>query len=227
MPIVDGDLKFYNANVDGTINLSSQYSGGTDVLFSPNLDIDIDVEKKLWFKNTNSTSSYSQAKVYVVNGMLVTNTNNTPINVGLSGVLVNIPAGAYSLTFPTSNSVIVVPPSGLTRMAQSIVANNSTKNLIYLVDGLPVSLVFNTSLSNSDTATITISDTSQFLYLASDSSGTPGTYALRQNYTNGIDLSTVSAGQAKAFWVKQSIPDGISNVGNPRRFSLISAGRGN
>jgi len=227
MPIVDGDLKFYNSNVDGSINLSSQYLSGSDVLFPPVLDIDADVEKKLWIKNTNGSSSFLQSKIYTVNGFTITNTNNTPISVAGCSTKVNLPAGLYSLTFPTSNSVVVVPPSGIARSAQTAVANGSTLNTVYLADSLPIQLVFNNSLSTADTATVKISDTSAYLYLALDSSGTPGTYAIRNGYTAGIDLGTIAAGQAKALWVKQSNPDGISNAGNPRKFSIILAGRGN
>lgn len=223
MVVVSSDLKWYKSDINGDIDLGSQLTTGIE-LFPDVLDIANDVEKKIWIKNTNGSSALNLTRLYAVNGHTITNTNNTPIVTNLAEIYVNIPAGTYSLSFPTVNSVIVTPPSGLPRLAQTITCDNTTLNAVYLADNLPILLAFNSGLTTGDTATIKISDGCSYLWMADDNAGVPDTYAQKNSYDAGVDVGTLAASGTHAIWIKQSIPDGTSNTDNPRKFVPICRG---
>ena len=223
MPVTSGDIKLYQSTEAGAIDLTSEITSST-TLFPPALDIANDVEKKIWVKNTNDSSSLYYTKFYIVNGHTVTNTNNTPVDTSKTELYVNHTPGTYSLTFPTVNSVVVTPPSGQARAAQDIVADGSTLNTVYLADNSPIFLVFNSSLSTADTATVKISDGGSFIQTASDNAGSPATYSGKYSYSDGVDIGTLAAGGTQAIWLKQAVPDGTSNQGNPRKFLPIVRG---
>lgn len=206
MPVLSTEIKLYNADQNGNINTNSEI---TTTLFDAVLDIANDVEKKIFVKNTSSTYNLLTTRFYTVNGFTVNNTNGTPVKTADTELYLDIAAGTYTLTFPTVNSVVVTPPSGVSRVAQTIVVDGSTLNTIYLLDNLPIFLVFNTGLGVGNTATAVISSGNSYIYVAPDNSGTPGTYTAKKSYTAGVDLATIAAGQAKAVWLKQYVPDGV------------------
>lgn len=224
MAVIPGDLRFYNSNTNGTINLSSEITEGM-YTFDTVLDIANDVEKKFWVKNTNSSSSLELSKLYLINGITINNTNGTPIVTNNFDLSNHLPAGDYAFSFPTVNSVIITPPSGVARAAQSIVANGSTLNQLFILDNVPIFLAFAANLTTANTAVIKVNDGAEYLLLAADNNGVAETYAKRTSYANGLDFSTIAAGATKAFWVKQSVPNGINNLLNPRGYYHILQGR--
>jgi hypothetical protein len=224
MALLDTDLKVYESDGAGNIDITSPLNNGSDI-FDAVLDIDADQQKKLWLKNTSATDSLYNAKFFFVNGFSIVNTNNTPINASLSTTVANIANGSYNLTFPTVNSVVVTPPSGIPRAAQSIIADNNTENTVYLLDGLPMRLVFSSGLSTQDTARIDVSDGATFLHLAPDNANAPGTYEQHYTYSStNIEAGTMAPGATHPFWVKQSIPDGVANAGTSRKVRAVFIG---
>jgi len=59
------------------------------------------------------------------------------------------------------------------------------------------------------------SDGVDFVLLALDSGGNPGTYT-----ASALSLGTIAAGASVAVWAKVTVPSGASPVGNPRQFTL-------
>lgn len=207
MTILQSDIKLYKSDQSGNIDLNNEITGAT-TLFPEVADIDNDAEIKIWVKNTHLTESLLQARFYSINGFTVNNTNGSPIIIASTELYNNISAGTYSLTFPTINSIVDTPPGGQSLPAQTIIVDGNTKNAVQLLTNLSIFLVFNSGLTVGDTATIVIS--THHIQSAIDNSGSPGTYANRNSYNNGVDLGTLAAGQAKALWLKQVIADGTA-----------------
>ncbi len=217
MVVADGDVKIYRSDVNGNIDLTNEWTEN-EGLFAPVLDVDNDVQVKLWVKNTHATDQCTRNKLWTVNGGVYNNTNGTPL-FGMK-LFSHITPGTYNLTFPTPTSVIVTPPSGISLPAVTIAANSSTYYSIPLLTNTPALLCFTTGLQAGNTANIVISDGGEYLQLAVDSGGSPGTYAKRTSYAAGLDIGTLTAGATYAFWIKQVIPDGTTAVGNDRRYRM-------
>jgi hypothetical protein len=59
------------------------------------------------------------------------------------------------------------------------------------------------------------SDGVDFVLLALDVSGNPGSYT-----ASALSLGTLAAGDSIAIWAKVTVPSGTSPAGNPRQWSL-------
>lgn len=80
--------------------------------------------------------------------------------------------------------------------------------------------VANVGDSNALSTTISIQTISQndginFVQLAPDLSGNPGTFS-----PNPLVLGTLGSGVAVAFWVKTAVGNGVTPQGNPRYFKI-------
>lgn len=224
MPVSTGDIKLYKSDISGNIDLNAEIIDIT-TLFEPALAISADVAEKIWIKNTHATDTLNITKFYTVNGFTITNTNNTPINIDLTELYSNITPGLYSLSFPLINSVIVTPPSGIARPAQSIICDGITQNTVFMLDDLPIQLVFNNTLTTADQATIKFSDAGTFIYISDDDGANSALgYYQKTSYTNGINIGDFHAGDTYPVHIKQSIPTGVTNQNNPRKWIPIVLG---
>lgn len=88
--------------------------------------------------------------------------------------------GTYLLTFPSTTSCSVNGASAVTINPDGI-----TKSL-NVIPGIEI--IFNTSLTTSDTATIVVSDTLKYMYYADDSGGSPGTWQAYDYTVGDIDV---------------------------------------
>jgi len=221
MPVQDGDLKIYFSDVNGDIDLTHEWQDLAGV-YDPVLDVDEDVEVKMHLKNTHATDLATRIKLWTVNGGYYDNTSGTTI----SGLKLDqhISPGEYSLIFPTANSVIVTGPDGEPLQAQPIVPNGSTYFVITINNNKKAKIQFSASLQTGNTAKLVISDGGEYLQLAPDNVGSPGTYAKKTSYADGINVGTLQAGESFAYWIKQVIPDGSTSVGNNRRYRMPGKG---
>lgn len=58
-----------------------------------------------------------------------------------------------------------------------------------------------------------------FVQMALDNGGNPGAYT--SNLAEGLNVGTLIADAAVAFWVKVTVPTGTTPAGNPRLFDAV------
>ncbi len=202
MTILDTDIKLYNSDNTGIIDLESEIINNT-YIFSEVLDADNDIEKKAFVFNNNDTDTLNDVRVYIVNGYTIDNTINTPVLD--AKVTANITPDTYTLNF-TSYSVVITNDSE-TLTAQEIIKDDVTFNLIYLRTGQYIFLSFDSALIEGDQTIITISEGGSFLTLSESIQSVPIEYVEARNYSSGVQLDAIEAKTSKEFWIKQSVPD--------------------
>lgn len=119
--------------------------------------------------------------------------------------------GVYNLTFPTVSTCSVNGGA-----AVNIIADNSSKNSNVIAG---VELIFSSTLTTADTATLTVTDYLQYLWYAPDSSGVAGTW---QNYDYIVGDIATSA--ISAFWIKIEPPISAATTTNRRYMEMFFYG---
>ncbi len=226
MPVVNAEMKFYLPDGNGDIDLNNEYTNFENY-FPDSADQDADVEKPVFIKNTNATDTAQDVNLYIVNAPTLLNTSGTPLVTNSYKILDHIPVdgglgtATYTLSMATATSVIVTPPSGVSLPAQDIIKDGSTLVKVLLSGQLGVSLVFDASTAQGNTATIKISNGGSFMTMAPDVAGSPGTFIEARSMASPLALGDMAGNGAVRFHMKQSIPDDTSNVGNPRKFAIV------
>ena len=109
----------------------------------------------------------------------------------------------FNLEFTSANTVSVNGGTAIT------VLTDGTTKYTNIIPGCEV--VFNTVITTGDEVNIYISDGLRYLFLAADSSGTPGTY-----YNDRINLGSIADLSVKGFWVKHLPPNDTTADDNTR-----------
>jgi hypothetical protein len=99
----------------------------------------------------------------------------------------------------------------------------STENLGSILGGAFAQVklyISNTGTTSASSAVLkqvrqASNDGVSYVQCAPDSGGNPGTYT-----SNDISFGTIAAGQSIPFWLKASLPNGVSPAGNPRLLEL-------
>lgn len=165
-------------------------------------------------KSDDATPTYTERTPiyeYASNGLVVYNSepNTDTANHSMVGAFYykTPQPGTYLLTFPTTSTCSVNGGS-----AVSITADGSTSNT-NVIPGL--SIVFSASLADTDTATVTVSNTAKYVWYATNSSGTPGTY---QN--SDLNIGSIAADAVTGIWIKLQPPAEEAVADNLQYFNI-------
>jgi hypothetical protein len=195
------------------LNTSNSYQAKVYIGWNPGIIVagNSSSAKHLWVKNIGDADG-SDARIRILPDGDFTNTTNTPIRAINEGKYqLNTAIGTYNVKVKATTSKVDVSYEGGDPTEVDIVADGTTEN--ELATGLWV--VFNTGLAEDDEVDIYISDGKSRVQIASDNSGTPGTFG-----TSDVVFGNMDQNDTDSFWVKIVTQASDSPSGNPRHANL-------
>ena len=94
----------------------------------------------------------------------------------------------------------------------SLVPGGSAQAYKYYINNVGNSSATNVQIS---VTRIAQNDAIDYVSIAPDVAGNPGTYS-----ANLLNVGTLAAGASYAFWVRVTVPSGVTPAGNPRLFDI-------